>query len=443
MKLNKKVVSEPVFTHEGAKAKNITPFLELQRSVLASLLWEDTFYENGQDLATRISSLIPKVSADKVSNLAIFARNQGKLRHIPLLLCVEMAKLSTHKFLVSKTLEEVIQRPDELCETLKLYWRNGKTPISNQIKKGLGNAFKKFDEYSLAKYNQANEIKLRDVLFLTHPKPQSKAQEILWEKLVNNELKTPDTWEVALSETNGQNKKEVWERLLEESKLGGLALIRNLRNFKQCGVSDRLIRNSILTMKVDKVLPYRFVTAARYAPNFESELEEVMFKSIDSKQKITGKTVLLIDCSGSMDKVLSYKSESTRLDAACGLAILARELFKDIEIFTFSKKVVQIPSRRGFALRDAILNSQEHLDTFLKAAISEINSKINYDRLIVISDEQSNDGIENPLKSSLNNYMLNIASSKNGVGYGNDWTNISGFSESVIDYIKEIEKLVE
>jgi hypothetical protein len=86
----------------------------------------------------------------------------------------------------------------------------------------------KFDEYSLAKYNRDNAVKLRDVLFLCHAKPKDKEQEALWKKLVEGTLETPDTWEVALS--GGNEKKETWERLMQEKKLGGLAFIRNLRN---------------------------------------------------------------------------------------------------------------------------------------------------------------------------------------------------------------------
>ena len=79
-----------------------------------------------------------------------------------------------------------------------------------------------------------------------------------------------------------------------------------------------------------------------------------------------------------------------RLDAACGVAMVCRELCENIKIFTFSNDVVQVPSRRGFALRDAVVNSQFHSGTYLGAAVSHINS-IQHDRLIVITDEQSHD----------------------------------------------------
>ena len=104
-------------------------------------------------------------------------------------------------------------------------------PLSGQVKKGLAAAFPKFDEYQLAKYDRGGPIKLRDVLFLCHAKPRDAAQAGVWKKLIWGRLTTPDTWEVALS--SGADKREAWERLLRENKLGALALLRNLRNMRR------------------------------------------------------------------------------------------------------------------------------------------------------------------------------------------------------------------
>ena len=122
MKLNTQKVATPIFTAEGGKAKNINSLLELRRSVLATMLWENDFYEDGQSIADRIKSLIPKVSANKVAQLAVEARTNGKLRHVPLLIVREMARLDSHKHLVAETLTEVIQRPDEITEFLQIYY---------------------------------------------------------------------------------------------------------------------------------------------------------------------------------------------------------------------------------------------------------------------------------------------------------------------------------
>src|SRR5579862_8270656 len=218
-------------THEGGPAKTISPELQLRRSVLACLLWEEQFYEDGVEIAGRIQELVPKVKPEAVAALAVEARENMKLRHAPLLLVREMARHKTHRGLVAETLARVIQRADELAEFVAIYWQNGRAPLSAQVKKGLAAAFTKFDEYQLAKYDRAGAIRLRDVLFLSHAKPRDAAQAALWKRLIAGELATPDTWEVALStgrdrEGQAAEKRSTWERLLSERKLGALALLR-------------------------------------------------------------------------------------------------------------------------------------------------------------------------------------------------------------------------
>ena len=82
-------------THEGARAPQLSPVLELRRSVLACLLWEREFYEEGAEIAARIASFVPLVEAGNVAALAVEAREQMKLRHVPLLLVREMARHKT------------------------------------------------------------------------------------------------------------------------------------------------------------------------------------------------------------------------------------------------------------------------------------------------------------------------------------------------------------
>jgi 60 kDa SS-A/Ro ribonucleoprotein len=422
-------------THEGAPARNISPELELRRSVLACLLWEEQFYEDGVEISGRIQSLVPRVKAEAVASLAVEARDKMKLRHVPLLLVREMARLKTHREFVSRTLAQVIQRADELAEFVAIYWKDGKVPLSAQAKKGLAQAFRKFDEYQLAKYDRSGRIRLRDVLFLCHAKPRDAEQAALWKRLIEGELQTPDTWEVALS--SGADKRDAWERLLRERKLGALALLRNLRNMKQAGVDESLVLSGLQSMKTGRVLPFRFLAAARYAPQWEEPLERAMLSSLAEKKILPGRTGLLVDVSGSMMAALSGRSEMLRTDAAYGLAILLREICEKANVFTFSDNLVEVPARRGFALRDALDASQPHSSTRLGHALEQIREK--HDRIIVITDEQSHDRVPGPRGRG---YMINVASNKNGVGYG-PWTHIDGWSEAVVDYILAMEQAQE
>jgi 60 kDa SS-A/Ro ribonucleoprotein len=432
-RLNLPNLARGLRTHEGAPARHISNELQLRRSVLACLLWESQFYEDGVEIAGRITELVPKVEAERVAAHAIEARGQMKLRHAPLLLVREMARHKTHRGLVAETLERVIQRADELCEFVAIYWKDGRVPLSGQVKKGLAAAFPKFDEYQLAKYDRGGPIKLRDVLFLCHAKPRDDKQAGVWKKLIWGRLAVPDTWEVALS--SGADKREAWTRLLVENKLGALALLRNLRNMKEAAVEDELVLSALRGANTQCVLPFRFLAAARYAPQWEEALEQLMLKSVAEQAKLTGKTAVLVDVSGSMNWALSKRSEMKRTDAAYGLAVLLREIGERVAVFSFSDRLVEVPARRGFALRDAIEASQPHSSTRLGKAVEELNEKERYDRLIVITDEQAHDTVPNPKGKG---YVINAASFKNGVSYGK-WTHIDGWSESVVEYIRTLE----
>lgn len=451
-------------THEGAPARVLTAEQELRRSVLACLLWENSFYEDGKSIADRIASLVPKVPAERVSDLAVEARSQMHLRHAPLFLVREMARHASHRPFVRATLRTVIQRADELAEFLAIYWKDGKTPLAKSVQRGLADAFVKFDAYQLAKYNRDNPVKLRDVLFLTHAKPRAfqeggpfgqvgiisdqapaakhrgqvrrhrEGQGALWKQLIDGTLPAPDTWEVELSA--GKDKRETWMRLLAEKKLGALALIRNLRNMVQAKVDDATIRTSLRTMKADRVLPFRFIAAMRIMPQFAAELEAAMLANLEGQVSLQGMTCVLVDVSGSMDVQLSAKSDMQRVDAAAGLAVFAREICESARIFTFSDNIVEVPAYRGLALVDAIQKSQPHHGTYLGRAVSAVN-QFSYDRLIVITDEQSHDRVPGPNGKG---YVINVAVEKPGVGYG-PWVHVDGWSDRVLDYVRAVESV--
>ena len=436
MKLNVLKLSHLVRprTHQGATAVAVTPELALRRSVLSCMLWEDEFYEDGVAIAGRIRELVPKVEAEKVAALAVEARTAMKLRHVPLLLVREMARHATHRALVAETMTRVIQRADELAEFVAIYWKDGRAPLSGQVKKGLAAAFPKFDEYALAKYDRATAVRLRDVLFLCHAKPRNAEQTAVWKRLVDGELATPDTWEVALSaggKKQEDDKRMQWERLLAERKLGALALLRNM---KEAGVREELVVSALDAMKTERVLPFRFLAAARYAPQWEPELERAMFRAVAERERLAGHTVILVDVSGSMVAPLSRRSEMLRTDAAYGLAVLLREIAEKVSVYTFSDETKRIPARRGFALRDAMESSLRHGGTRLGAALGSI--KEDFDRIVVVTDEQSHERVPAPKG---NGYMINVASARNGVGYG-AWAHIDGWSEAVIEYIRELER---
>ena len=439
-KKSDKIQSMPV-THEGGQAKRISTIASLRRSVLSCMLWESEFYENGESIADRIISLTrnPAISGDELVALAREARHEFKLRHVPLLILTAMMSRDDKgtKEPLSDVIADVISRVDEMPELLNLYWKiNGRgetTKIANQLQKGLALAMHKFDAYQFAKYNRDGPVKLRDVLFMSHAKPINPAQEELFGQIASNKLPVPDTWETALS--GGDDPKETFTRLLEEGRLGYMALLRNLRKMTEAGVDEKLVKTALLDGKgAKRVLPFRYLSAARAAPKFERELDRAMLKSIGDLPELPGKTIVLVDVSGSMIwHNVSKHSDLTRLDAAAALGAMVTG---NVQLFSFSNDLMEVPPRLGMAGIEAIINSQFHGGTELGNAIRKIN-KIPHDRLIVVTDEQTSDRVPDPVAPQA--YMINVASSRNGVGY-HKWRHIDGFSENVLRWVYETEQ---
>lgn len=429
-------------THEGAPAfPHMTAEQRLRRSVMSCLLWESEFYEDGQSIADRIAKAAGEVPLDVLARTAIEARSQFNLRHAPLLLLALLAKRGTGSHVVSDTIAEVIQRADEPGEFLSIYWKMNpppagkrKAPLSAQVKKGLARALAKFDAYQLAKYDRDAAVKLRDVLFMVHAKPRDDEKAALYRGVADRSLESPDTWEVALSA--GADKKETFERLIRDGKLGYLALLRNLRNMEKAGCDPALVRDAIVARKggAHRVLPFRYVAAARAAPQFEPALDQALSEAISELPPLPGTTVVMVDVSGSMSDRLSAKSDLTRRDAAAALASI---IHGDLRVFSFSDKIIEVPPRRGMAGVDAIAKSQPHSGTYLGAALKVVNEQVPHDRLIVITDEQSHDRVPDPVANRA--YMINVASARNGVGYGR-WLHLDGFSERVLGFIHEHER---
>jgi len=429
MRMNAASSIPKIFTHQAAPAKRCSPEQQLRRSVMACLLWEKQFYEDGKDIASRIMEEAANVSAETVFSIAHEARNVHGLRHAPLMLLTDLIRRGGPG--VSDAVAATIRRADEMAELIAIYWKDGKRPLSKQMKLGLAKAFGKFSEYQLAKYDREGAVRLRDVLFLVHPKPKDEDQAALFKRVADRQLVTPDTWEVALS--GGADKKETFERLISDGKLGYLALLRNLRNMMDAGCDRQIIADAIVARKgAELVFPFRYVAAARACPQMEAYIDQALCEAVATAPRLSDVTVVLVDVSGSMNDKLSAKSDMTRMDAAAALASVVNG---DVRVFTFSHTLVEVPPRRGMAGVDAVIRSQPHGGTYLGQAVSAINENIPYDRLIVITDEQSADRVPDPKGKG---YMINVASAKNGVGYG-AWSHIDGFSESVIRFISEVE----
>ncbi len=428
----------PIATHEGGAGVKTSAYVELERAVGSCLLFERQFYEGWESIAQRIAKLCDHVPLEDIGSLAISARFDLKLRHVPLWLALQAVRINSERKLgsdvPSQTLFSVINRPDEIPEAIAMYWREGRRPIAKQLKKGLALAFTKFDtEYELAKWNRDREITLRDSLFLCHAAPATEEQALLWKKLVDGQLETPETWEAMLSA--GKDKKETWEYLLTDGKLGIMAMLMNCRAMMEVGVDRNLLRQALLQKAPGSwALPGRFLSAAKHAPAMASALSDAMLLSVAGRYTLSGETLIVVDVSGSMDEQVSSRSQLTRLEAAAALAVLAREACADCRVFTFSNQLVEVEDYRGIPLTDVIARSQFHGGTALRAALSALTQVApNADRVIVITDEQSQDGTASAWCEKA--YLMNVASYEPALSVSGGWKRVSGFSERLIDWI--------
>lgn len=366
-----------ISNYEGAPAYKQNADVELYSAVVTSIL-SDSFYEKENERLERIQKLIKVVDPKFVARLAIYARNEMNLRSLPLVLVVELAKIHNGDDLIRKMVNKVVIRVDELTELLSYYARaNGRTDtkklgkLSNQLKAGLADRFNAFDEYQFGKYDRKTAISLRDVLFLVHPKATADENQALFDKIVNASLATPYTWETELSAVgqvkydNEEEKKKavtkVWEELIDSKKVGYMAMLRNLRNILEAGVSgEHFVKLAEYLSNEKAVLgsrqfPFRFLSAYRelkdvrssYTPMILDALEEAVLHTAKSIKGYGYETNVAIACdvSGSMQHQISPKSTVQNYDIGLMLGMLLQNNCKRVITGMFGDewKVINVP----------------------------------------------------------------------------------------------------
>ena len=364
-----------------------------------------------------------------------------------------MLKHPKHKIYVSEILPKIISRADMLTDFLAIYEKINKKikPLASQAKIGLAKAFNNFNEYQFAKYDRNSLIKLRDIMFLVHPIPEQGKEE-LFKKIASRSLNTPDTWEVALS--TGKDKKQTWTRLIEEGKIGGLAMLRNIRNMMEAKVDKMVIRKGLDSLKSTMLLPLNFLSSARINPEFSREIEDAMINSYSHLPKLKGKTLFIIDVSGSMGSLTSGNSAFSRMDQACAMAMLAINQCEDYDLvatagadrnWTQSSELIKYP-KKGFDVFKQIYETKNRIGDggiFTRQCLEWCYKNIGqkYDRIIVFSDSQDCDKINKiPKPFGKFNYICDVSAHTKGINYKGVWSaEISGWSENFLTYIAAYE----
>lgn len=336
----------------GGEAFEIDPKTELYSLVCTASL-QDKHYEKAAETIMRLRRLIPMVPPEFVAKLGVYAREQMYLRSIPLVLAVELARVHRGDDLVRKMAFRVIQRADELTEILAYYeqanGRSGKFgKISTQLKKGVADAFGKFNEYQFGKYDREGKFALRDALFLTHPKPTDLDREALYKKIAEKTLAVPYTWETELSALGQQGFaseaakkaafKAKWEELIVSGRMGYMALLRNLRNIIEAGVSDAALGAAFAQLTdpeavaKSKQFPFRFLSAWKELSEIPSYHGHILLAGLEQALGLSvvnvpvapeEKIVIACDVSGSMFGLpISARSKIRNVDIGMTLGVL-------------------------------------------------------------------------------------------------------------------------
>lgn len=476
--------------HEGAAAYKLSPEMELYTAVATAGL-SDTFYEKQDTRLARIQTLLGQTNPDFAARLAIYARNNMHLRSVPLVMAVELAKQQSGNAIVAKTVNGVVQRADEITELLAYYQlanqRSGTkklNKLSKQVQKGLAISFNKFDEYQFAKYNRATEVKLRDALFLVHPKAKSDDQQALFNKIAKDELAVPYTWEVELSTlgqqkftTDAERKKAFtakWEELIYSKKVGYMALLRNLRNILDAEVSFAHMEKVCAVLADEKAvatakqLPFRYLAAYRevkklrspYASMVLDALEDAVAASAANVKGFDSNTNVVIACdvSSSMQKPVSKKSAVLLYDIGLMLGMLMQSRCKKAisGMFGDSWKVINMPKRNILGNVDEYYRREGEVGystNGYKVIENLLASRTKADKVMMFTDVQLWDSTNagKTLQKAWAHYKQFMPNAKlylfDLAGYGtvplqlhqNDVYLIAGWSDKVFDVLNALE----
>lgn len=440
---------QTVTNHQGGESVKLDPKMELV-SILANG-FDNTYYEKLSDREIRFADLIrdlAKKDLDFVAKALVYTRSVIGQRSVTHFGSVALASaISGHelgkRFFSKRSRKEnaggIVYRLDDILEIIACYQHmNPNKPLPNSMKKGFKDALEKADAYELAKYQgKGKSVSLVDVVNLVHPKPTLK-MEPTFKSLMEGTLKQFDTvedkntsagQEVANKVKSGEITKEQAEvvlkeakesnyrELIEEKKIGYLALLRNVRNILANSKDADLI-DSACKMLTDKtaiqkslVFPHQIdlaleiilteVSSSTNRNKVVKALNDAYELSIPNMTEMgmNGRTAVIIDTSGSMtSKIrLSQKAQGSTSALDKG-SLIAATFAKGLgaDVFEFSDKchLVKInPLDSTNTLKKEILRQASGGGTDFTSIFVELMNHQNYDRVIVISDMQGRDSL--------------------------------------------------
>lgn len=438
MGFNAKKQVEQRTTYEGGKAYQEQHVLELYRLMASSLMTGDTFYAPGGERLARFRALVDNVlkmngGEQVIVAMAVWGREKLYLRTMPTLLVTEL--LVRGRYAGLHAADRIWVRGDEHLEALAYLGVVG-AKRTKRLLKAVANAIGRLNEYKAVKYQHSSRnYSQRDALKLSHPVPTTPEQNELFKWILHgtdefgvyrksSEGKgAPAKWvQTYTSRVNlellpfiaGKGKEAAWEQIISDegaSKeswekavpvMGYTALMRNLRNLVEHGVSDGILRTvaaGLADPEKAKQLPYRYYSALKHLPSnapsyLRNALATAMDVSADNLPRLDGETLLLVDISGSMDDRLSDKSDVSRIEAVAPLAgALARQGGVTTWIFGAEARIVNIPAKTPvLASMQMIMNyGGIRRSTATERALKTATKDRAFDRIIILTDGQAED----------------------------------------------------
>ncbi|MFC4336361.1 TROVE domain-containing protein [Salininema proteolyticum] len=436
-------------THEGGAGHTRDAKSELFLLAVTNMVGEDTFYEAAGERDERYRDLIAAVAVadpDWTARFTAWLRSEAGMRSASVVAALEAARAMVEADVPGgrQIVADALKRADEPGEALAYWTHRYGRKMPKPVKRGIADAAKRlYSEYSLLKYDTASKaFRFGDVLNLTHPATDEDWQKSLFEHALDrrfgNVAATPAnlamvaanarlrqeaesdpsvllnadrlkeagfTWEDTLSLAGDRlDKARLWEAAIPS--MGLFALLRNLRNFDEAGVSDTTAETAAerLTdseqVRRSRLMPMRFLSAYRAAPSLRWSwpLEQALDASVANIPALSGRTLVLVDTSGSMNSPFSRDGSLMRWDAAVVFALALATRCDTADVVSFSSGWHRGPDSLVFPHKagESVLAGVERWTSdgyFLNGGTDTAGAvKRHYnghDRVVILTDEQA------------------------------------------------------
>lgn len=363
-------------THEGGAGFAYDSCEALYQLVVSSFLSGDTFYEGNAERTTRLRHLVDEVAVEKpefIPALAAYARNELNMRTTPTVLVAEALQRGIVG--ADRAARLVWLRGDEHLEALG-YLAATKQKRTKRMMRAVQERLNRLTQRQALRYASTGAGKAfsqKGALVLAHPTPADARQSALFAYMVKGWPELPEeqkallpviaankageqdaSWEQTLSREG--SSKETWEKAIPG--MGYMALLRNLRNFVEKGISMKAAE-AVVAKLVDpaevshsKQLPFRFLSAwkvlnpepgygekaelpSKVAKLLSSAVEKAMDLAAANVPELPGRTLILVDVSGSMMTPLSAKSTVMYSEAAAVLGAIVAKRTEGGEMWAF------------------------------------------------------------------------------------------------------------